>query len=618
MYWFNNLKMKTKLLVMVGISVLSLCASIATAVYVLQRVKVNGPIFHSIVQQKDLLADILPPPEYVIESYLTVLESLHAANQAELSSYVEKFKKLQGDYVTRHEYWAKVLPDGRIKQLLLTGSYAPAMEFYKIANQQFFPALEKGDVNTAKTLVEGKLKASYLAHRKAINKLVILANQKSETLEAGARKSLSHSWLLLGIISLGGLGLTVLISIMLVRVLNRQLGGDPAVIADIAAKVAGGDLRIDFQSDRKEETGVYAAMKEMVQQLKEVVDAMRRLANGDLTFEVTPKDERDLVRGALKKLGEDLNVLVAQIQTSGEQIASGSAQISDSSQSLSQGATESASSLEEISASMNQLSSQTKRNAENATQANLLSSESKKAAATGNLQMQEMMTAMTEIQESSQNISKIIKVIDEIAFQTNLLALNAAVEAARAGQHGKGFAVVAEEVRNLAARSARAAKETADLIEGSVARINKGSQIAGQTADALGEIVTGVGKVTDLVEEIAAASNEQAQGIAQVSQGLTQIDQVTQQNTAYAEEGSASAEELSGQAAQLKAMLEQFKLAEGSKGATSPRSLKPEPKAVGGKPEPVALSWGGDAMARSGGNPSNVVIALDDEEFGKY
>jgi len=342
----------------------------------------------------------------------------------------------------------------------------------------------------------------------------------------------------------------------------RSISDPTRKLVAMIREIENGHLDQRLHLKRRDEIGEMArAMDACADAIEnEMVANLEKLARGDLTFEVVPRDERDLFRSCLQKLGRDLNGIMAGIHVAGEQIAAGSAQVSDASQSLSQGATESASSLEEITASLNEMTGQVRQNAENANQANSLSDEAQTAAENGNAQMQEMVTAMGEIADAGQNISKIIKVIDEIAFQTNLLALNAAVEAARAGQHGKGFAVVAEEVRNLAGRSARAARETAELIEGSVNLTEKGSGIAAQTAEALGEIVQGVTKVSDLVAEIAVASNEQAEGIAQVNQGLTQIDQVTQQNTANAEESAAASEELSSQAAQLRQMLARFSL----------------------------------------------------------
>ena len=358
---------------------------------------------------------------------------------------------------------------------------------------------------------------------------------------------------------LGGLLLATLgVYLLLGRLVRRPL----LRLEEMIEEMGNGRLSRRLRLSSADEIGqIGRAMDGFADTLEhEVVAILRQLAHGDLTFQVTPYDEKDSIRSALKKLGEDLNELLGEIQTAGDQIAAGAAQVSDSSQSLSQGATQQASSLEEISASMHELSSQTKHNAENATQANQLAAQASGGAEEGNRQMQLMVTAMAEIDAASQSISKIIKVIDEIAFQTNLLALNAAVEAARAGQHGKGFAVVAEEVRNLAARSARAARETAELIEGSVAKTHNGAQIADHTAKSLKEIIAEVTKMTDLVSEIAAASNEQAQGIAQVSQGVAQIDQVTQQNTANAEQSAAAAEELSSQTAQLRQLLSRFQI----------------------------------------------------------
>jgi methyl-accepting chemotaxis protein len=368
----------------------------------------------------------------------------------------------------------------------------------------------------------------------------------------------------------------------------------------------------------------------------DVLVSLQKLAAGDLTFESEPQSKDDSLRIALRKVRDDLTRLLMQVQVGANQIAAGASQVSDASQSLSEGATNSASSVEEISASMSELSGQTKANADNANQANKLASQAHKAADNGNQQMQQMVAAMNDINESGQNISKIIKVIDEIAFQTNLLALNAAVEAARAGQHGKGFAVVAEEVRNLAARSAKAAQETAALIEGSVEKAEHGVSIASSTSEAFTEIVAEIQKVNDLISEIAASSSEQAQGISEINEGVARIDDVTQQNTANAEEGAASAEELSSQAAQLNELLAHFKLREAgghdsysSAMNRAQREFSPKPDRPAGNakkvqkslpPQPVSEkkessgNWG----TSSAGNDDNIQIALDDSEFGRF
>ena len=249
-----------------------------------------------------------------------------------------------------------------------------------------------------------------------------------------------------------------------------------------------------------------------------------------------------------RSITRPINRVIEEISDSSDQVASAAGQISSSSQALAEGATEQAASLEETSSSLEQMSSTVQQNADNAGQAQQLSTVAKDTAVKGAGSIEKMIDAVNEINSSSEEVSKIIKVIDEIAFQTNLLALNAAVEAARAGEHGKGFAVVAEEVRNLAGRSAEAAKTTAGLIEDSTSKAKMGSELATESGEVLNEIVTNATKASDLISEIAAASREQAEGINQVTKAVTQMDQVTQQNSAYSEETASSSEELSSQA----------------------------------------------------------------------
>ncbi len=317
--------------------------------------------------------------------------------------------------------------------------------------------------------------------------------------------------------------------------------------------------------------------------LQQAMKVASAVAKGDLTerIEVKSKDETGLLLQSLKDMNENLSGIVSDVRASTDSITTASKQIAAGNTDLSQRTEEQASSLEETASSMEELTSTVKQNAENAKQANQLAVTASGVAERGGAVVSEVVTTMDSISASSKKIVDIISVIEGIAFQTNILALNAAVEAARAGEQGRGFAVVAGEVRNLAQRSAAAAKEIKTLIGDSVEKVGNGSKLVDQAGKTMEEIVNAVKRVTDIMSEISAASSEQSTGIEQVNRAITQMDEVTQQNAALVEEAAAAAESLEEQAQHLFTAVSIFKLENTRQGMSSPReSTRP----TGNKP----------------------------------
>ncbi len=331
---------------------------------------------------------------------------------------------------------------------------------------------------------------------------------------------------------------------------------------NLAAKeIARGNVDVDVVKHRNDEFGELTdAFKAVIENTKKQSEIASKVSEGYLTMEVVPNAEDDMLGNALKDMVDKNHMTLSNITDAAMQVSTSSSEVANASEALAQGSTEQASAIEQITASIGDVAGKTKENAKEASDAAELVEHALDNVHRGNDQMSEMMNAMKDINDASESISKIIKVIDDIAFQTNILALNAAVEAARAGEAGKGFAVVAEEVRNLAAKSAAAASETAELIEDSMRKVSAGSKIASETADALTEITSAVEKSEGIILGISEASNYQATAIAQINQAIDQVSQVVQNNSATSEECAAASIELSNQANRMQELLSNYHL----------------------------------------------------------
>ena len=553
MKWFNNRKLSTKLL-----SSFLLIAVIAGAIGVIGILNIR-----TISDDSEVLFDAYGAPlsdigyseiyyqrmrVYVRDYIMTEDNSVREDAMAEITENNQKVK----DSLTKFEQSVKTdevleeIAHLRDLQTQFDGMLQQIVTFVEAGNTVKAEAVLRGDMLTVSESLQETLEMIF-------TQTIDEGNKESERLSALAVTTIVT---MIVIVVIG-----VLFAILLGTLISRIISNPIRNLTGVAEKLAQGDMSVNVTSDAKDEIGILSR-----------------------SFGTMIVNIRNLLHS---------------INAASEQVSEGAKQVSDSSIELSQGATEQASSIEELTASIEEIAAKTRNNADNANQANGLAETARTNAVQGNGQMSEMLKAMRDINESSNNISKIIKVIDEIAFQTNILALNAAVEAARAGQHGKGFAVVAEEVRNLAARSAKAAKETTDMIEGSIDKVEGGTRIANETANALTSIVEDVAKVANLVNDIAMASNEQAAGITQINQGIMQVSQVVQTNSATSEESAAASEELSNQAELLKGQVGKFKLDDTVKMDTDNNTKSKN-------------------QARQQTNPVPQKIALSDGEFGKY
>ena len=417
------------------------------------------------------------------------------------------------------------------------------------------------------------------------NTLELMRIKMSDAEDANAASGVLYNTLLVVIII--AIAITVVVSILLALYISNLLS-KPLLLLSSFMKKAGstGDISLTPQdvevvekfSNVSDEIGqTISGSVSFVNHVTKIAKELEFIAGGDLSRDASLLSDSDVMGKSLLQVLDNLNSMFSDIQISTDQVSSGAKQIADGAQSLAQGSTEQASAVEQLSASISEIAEKTRQNANIAREASELSTEIRISAETGNSQMDQMMQAVRDINEASGQISKVIKVIDDIAFQTNILALNAAVEAARAGQHGKGFAVVAEEVRNLAAKSAEAAKDTGGLIEASIEKADLGLDIATKTSASLKQIVEGINRSADIVTQIAQSSEEQSTGIAQINVGIDQVAQVVQQNSATAEQSAAASEEMSSQSSLLKELSSQFRLKDGGiESGSGRRLMKPQ------------------------------------------
>ncbi len=562
----------------------------------ISRLKVTGPVYDNVVESKDLVADILPPPLFLVEAYMLVNE---AAVQPEFAdAAVSRIAALRDAYRAREDHWQHSSLPVAVKATLATDVVRTGDGFWNEVETGYLPALAKRDPALINKSLD-RLAERYHAHEAGVLRLVEVSNNYSVSTENAAEAEVSGKTRLALAFGIGALVL-FLLGVLYLRL--NAIGAITAMTARMSA-LAAGDLEQSIPyAGRKDEIGRMAdalavfrqsaiekmALEEEARleqaradaeraerevrtvreaaELEEIVNSLgaglARLADCNVRMTI---DEP--FAGEFERLRHDFNTSIGTFQATLEQVLGQTSQISNNGEemraaadNLSRRTEQQAAALEETSASLEQVSSTVKLSAERTLETRQLAKEAKDYAATSGLVVKQAVAAMNRIESASEEIAQIIGVIDEIAFQTNLLALNAGVEAARAGESGKGFAVVAQEVRELAQRSARAAREIKALIVNSTSEVSAGVRHVGDAGRALDQIEEFVARIDRNIDDIATAASEQAVGLQQIASAVNEIDQMTQQNAAMVEETSAVSHSLADGVQRLTQLVSRFKL----------------------------------------------------------
>ena len=556
----KNLKIRTKLLATFMLVIILFIGTVAIAIYGLQAnankysefYNVEYKVTNNIMSMRRGLQIIVKDLAFItIESDESKKGSYQDELQTELTALEENaywlFENFTGDSQLLDSFSDSIQKAMELQKKVINTSETDNLEAQRILLEEYQPLVQE-----------------------AVNTLIQISAVEEKTAEDNFLSTVDMQELLVAA-QIGMAVVALIITILLSTYLTRSITKPLRQLETAADKIVNGNFDISVTYESKDELGsLTKSFKNMTFILETVIsDASRLLSEmADGNFDVRTNAEERYVGSlqslllSIRKLNKDLSITLGQINQSADQVASGSGQVSNGAQALAQGATEQAASVEELASTITNISYQVKSTADNAMEARSKSNTAGGEAEICNNQMHDMMDAMEEIARSSNEISKIIKTIEDIAFQTNILALNAAVEAARAGEAGKGFAVVAEEVRSLASKSSVASKNTAELIESSVNAVTRGTKLANSTAESLVQVVNHVRSASTKVDEIANAAEEQAGAIEQVTLGVDQISSVVQTNSATAEESAAASQELSEQASTLKSLVAKFKLRE--------------------------------------------------------